>query len=175
MSLTRSGRRRPIATRSKVLTGLASGILDCMKARVSWLEGLKFEAMGDSARKVVIDAGDIMEGKAGPGPMEMVLMAAGACTASDIVYILQKMREKVTRLEVRLTADRSKIEPKVFTKLHCEYIVKGHSLKETSVRRALRLTQEKYCSVQIMLRRAGVLVTTSLSISEDAALHNSQS
>jgi len=146
-----------------------------MKAQVSWLEGLKFEAIGDSARKVVIDAGERMEGKAGPGPMEMVLMAAGACTASDMVYILQKMHEKVTRIEVRLTAERAKIEPKVFTRLHCEYIVKGNELKETSVRRALQLTQEKYCSVQIMLKHAGVVVTTSLSLSEDAVSRNSQS
>jgi putative redox protein len=88
--------------------------------------------------------------------MQATLLAAMGCTASDIVWILNKQRVPFARLEIDGEAERSKEHPKVLTKIHMHYRIYGNGIKESAVRRAIDLSTEKYCSVGIMLRRGGV-------------------
>ena len=88
-----------------------------------------------------------------PRPMEMVLLGTGGCTAYDVVVILKKSGQDVTACEVRLTAERASTDPKVFTKIHMHWTVRGRGLKRNIVESAVRLTHEKYCSATAMLQK----------------------
>ncbi len=126
-----------------------------MKAHLVHVEEMRFRARADETPEVLFDAG-AAESRKGPGPMQGVLLAAMACTASDIVLILRKERVAFTALEIEADAERAKDHPKVFTKIHLHYRIRGNGIKDATVRRAIDLSSEKYCSVGIMLRRAGV-------------------
>ncbi|NKI75647.1 OsmC family protein [Dickeya sp. CFBP 2040] len=128
-----------------------------MQARVKWVEGLTF--LGESASGHQL----LMDGNAGdkaPSPMEMVLMAAGGCSAIDVVSILQKGRHDVADCEVRLTSERREEAPRLFTAINLHFIVTGKGLNDKVVERAVSLSAEKYCSVALMLEKA-VKVTHS--------------
>jgi putative redox protein len=83
--------------------------------------------------------------------MEMVLVGTGGCTAYDVVVILKKSGQDVRGCEVKVTADRADTDPKVFTRIHMHFVVRGRSLKRNLVEHAIRLSHEKYCSASIML------------------------
>ena len=87
-------------------------------------------------------------------PMEMVLLGLGGCTAFDVVHILQKARQNVTNCNVEVKAERADTIPAVFTKIHVHYVVSGNRLSDNQVKRAVKLSAEKYCSVSIMLAEA---------------------
>jgi putative redox protein len=86
-----------------------------------------------------------------PRPMEMVLLGTGGCTAYDVMAILKKSGQDVTACEVRLTSERAEKDPKVFTRIHMHFQVRGRALKPNLVEQAIRLSHEKYCSASIML------------------------
>ena len=86
-----------------------------------------------------------------PRPMELVLAGAGGCSAFDVVMILKRGRQEVTGCEAKLSAERADTDPKVFTKIHFHFVVKGKGLKPEAVERAIKLSAEKYCSASIML------------------------
>ena len=86
-----------------------------------------------------------------PRPMEMVLLGTGGCTAYDVVVILRKSGQEVTGCEVKLSAERAATDPKVFTKVHMHWTVRGRALKRNLVEQAIRLSHEKYCSATAML------------------------
>jgi putative redox protein len=86
-----------------------------------------------------------------PRPMEVVLAGAGGCTAYDVVVILKKNGQDVTGCEVRLEAERAATDPKVFTRIHYHFTIRGRSLKRNLVEQAVRLTHEKYCSATAIL------------------------
>lgn len=86
-----------------------------------------------------------------PRPMEMVLAGSGGCTAYDVVVILKKSGQDVRGCEVKLSAERAATDPKVFTKVHMHFVVRGRSLKRNLVEQAIRLSHEKYCSATAML------------------------
>jgi len=88
-----------------------------------------------------------------PRPMEMVLAGTGGCTAYDVVVILKKSGQDVTGCEVKLTAERAATDPKVFTRIHMHWTVRGRGLKRNLVEHAVRLTHEKYCSATAMLSK----------------------
>jgi len=80
-----------------------------------------------------------------------VLAGTGGCTAYDVVVILKKSGQDVTGCEVKLTSERAETDPKVFTRIHMHFIVRGRALKRNLVEHAIRLSYEKYCSASIML------------------------
>ena len=86
-----------------------------------------------------------------PRPMEMVLLGTGACTAYDVVVILKKSGQDVTGCEVKLRSERAATDPKVFTRIHMHFVVRGRALKRNLVEHAIRLSHEKYCSASAML------------------------
>ncbi len=129
-----------------------------MKARVKWIENSTFVAQSGSGHSVVLDGPQEAGGQnLGVRPMEMVLMGLGGCTAFDVVDILKKKRERVSGCVVEIEAERAETTPKVFTKIHVRYIVTGKDIKEESVKRAVELSAEKYCSVSLMLGKTAAM------------------
>ena len=122
-----------------------------MKARVQWLDGRAFVGESGSGHAIVMDGAPEAGGRnIGVRPMEMLLLGLGGCTAFDIVMILERMREKVTGLDIALEADRATEDPKVFTHVKLIYKIKGRNLKPANVERAVTLSAEKYCSASAM-------------------------
>lgn len=123
-----------------------------MKARVQWLDGRAFVGESGSGHAVVMDGSPEAGGRnIGVRPMEMLLMGLGGCTAFDIVMILERMREKVTALDIELEAERATEDPKVFTHVKLIYKLRGRGLKPANVERAVKLSAEKYCSASLMI------------------------
>ncbi|MDN3575551.1 OsmC family protein [Chitinimonas viridis] len=123
-----------------------------MQARIKWIENVSFLAQSESGHSVLMDGAPAAGGKnLGFRPMEMLLMGTGGCTAFDVITILKKSRADVVDCEVELQAERADTEPKVFTRIHMHFIVKGRALKADQVKRAIDLSAEKYCSASIML------------------------
>jgi len=90
-------------------------------------------------------------GNAGPRPVEMLLVGQAGCTAMDVMSILQKKRQVVTRYEVSVTAEQRDAQPAVYTRADVLHVVEGPALDEAAVRRAIELSATKYCSVAAML------------------------
>ena len=140
-----------------------------MKARVALTEGMTFVAESGSGHAVVVDASPEVGGRdLGPRPMELVLMGTGACSAIDVVHILRKARQPIQGCVVEMDADRASEDPKVFTRIHIHYIVTGKGLAPAQVERAIRLSQDKYCSATAMMARTAQ-VTSDFEIRETAA------
>lgn len=124
-----------------------------MECSVRWTgEGMTFLAETGSNHVVAMDGAPDGGGRnLAPRPMEMVLVGTGGCTAYDVVVILKKSGQQVTGCEVRVTSERADTDPKVFTKIHMHFVVRGRALKKSMVEHAIRLSHEKYCSASIML------------------------
>jgi len=124
-----------------------------MECKVRWTgEGMSFVAETGSNHLVTMDGAPDGGGRnLAPRPMEMVLAGTGGCTAYDVVVILKKSGQDVTGCEVKLTAERATTDPKVFTKIHMHWTVRGRGLKRNIVENAVKLTHEKYCSATAML------------------------
>ncbi|HCK4401779.1 OsmC family protein [Pseudomonas aeruginosa] len=138
-----------------------------MKARIQWAGEAMFLGESGSGHVVVMDGPPDHGGRnLGVRPMEMVLIGLGGCTNFDVVSILKKARQPVESCEAFLEAEKADEEPKVFTKIHVHFVVKGRGLKEAQVKRAVELSAEKYCSASIMLGRGGVEITHDYEIVE---------
>ena len=126
-----------------------------MECTVRWSgEGMSFLAETGSNHLVTMDGAPDGGGRnLAPRPMEMVLAGTGGCTAYDVVVILKKSGQDVTGCEVKLSAERAATDPKVFTKIHMHWTVRGRGLKRNLVEHAVRLTHEKYCSATAMLSK----------------------
>ena len=136
-----------------------------MKARIKWVEDATFLGEAGSGHAVVMDGPPDMGGRnLGVRPMEMLLLGMGGCTNFDVVHILKKQRQDVTDCVAELEAERAESEPKVFTKIHVHFVVKGNNLNENKVAKAVELSAEKYCSASIMLGNAGVAISHDFEI-----------
>jgi putative redox protein len=125
-----------------------------MRARVKWLDHMSFVGESGSGHSVVMDGAPESGGRdLGVRPMEMLLLGLGGCASFDVVMILQKARQNITNCEVEVSAERADTEPKVFTKIHLQFLVEGNDLSEKRVARAVSLSAEKYCSASKMLEK----------------------
>jgi len=128
-----------------------------MKARVKWVEDRTFVGESGSGHKLVFGTASGEGAKPGPSPMELVLIGTGGCSAYDVVHILEKGREAVEDVVVELDADRAETEPRVFTRVHMHFIVKGRNLAPEKVRRAIDLSIGKYCSASAMIAKTAAI------------------
>ncbi|MDW6025815.1 OsmC family protein [Mesorhizobium sp. BAC0120] len=129
-----------------------------MKARIKWVEDRTFVGQSGSGHKLVFGTAHGTEGATpGPSPMELVLMGTGGCSAFDVVHILEKGRESVDDCVVELDAERAEKDPKVFTRIHMHFVVKGRGLAPGKVQRAIELSIEKYCSASAMLAKTAAI------------------
>jgi putative redox protein len=104
---------------------------------------------------------DDAAGCTGPKPIELVAVALAGCTAFDVITILrQKYRQKVSGYEVRVQADEAERPPRVFTSIRIHHEITGCSVDPAAVEEAIRLSEEKYCSVGAMLKQGARLQTT---------------
>lgn len=125
-----------------------------MECSVKWTgnAGMSFLAETGSGHLVAMDGAPEAGGRnLAPRPMELLLAGTGGCTAFDVVMILKKGRQQISDCQVTLSATRAENDPKVFTKIHFVFTVKGKNLKRETVLRAIELSKDKYCSASIML------------------------
>lgn len=129
-----------------------------MKARVKWVEAMRFVGGSGSGHGVIMDASATPEGETtlGPSPMEMILLGMGGCTVYDVVAILQKMRQPVEDVVVELEAERADEPPKVFTKIHAKFTVVG-DVPRNKAEEAVALSADKYCSASRMLAHTATI------------------
>jgi len=143
-----------------------------MECTVRWTgsSGMSFLAETGSGHILAMDGA--VEGgghNLAPRPMEVMLAGAGGCTAYDVVVILRKSRQDIRGCDVTLTSERAEQEPKVFTKIHFHFTLRGRDLKPNLVERAIKLSHDKYCSASIMLEKTAV-ITHSFEIVDDLTL-----
>src|SRR2546421_6323487 len=124
-----------------------------MECAVRW-SGKEMTLLAETASNHLV----AMEGAAdgggrtlAPRPMEMVLVGTGGCTAYDVVVILKKSGQDVRGCEVKVTSERAPTDPKVFTKIHLHFVVRGRGLNRNPVGQASRLSPQSYCSASMML------------------------
>lgn len=124
-------------------------------ALVKHIKGVTFLGKSDSNHWVTMDGPESFGGSdAGTRPKELLLIALGGCTGSDVITILQKKKIKIDNFEMNISADVADEHPQVFTKINVEYVFYGKDIQEKDVERAIELSQTKYCSVTHMLNKA---------------------
>jgi putative redox protein len=139
-------------------------------ALVKQVQGITLAGNTDSNHWVMMDGPSEFGGSnAGTRPKELLLLALGGCTASDVISILLKKRVLLEGFEIHVTADQRDEHPQVFTRIHLEYVVRGSDIRPQDVERAIELSESKYCSVSAMLRPA-VPITWSYRIEPSRAV-----
>ena len=125
------------------------------EATVRWAGKMTFIGKAGTNHLVPMDTSPEFDGdSSATKPLELLLIALGGCTGMDIVPLFKKMRQDVTAVELNITAERSEEHPRVYTRIDLEYVVTGKALEEEKVKRAIELSQEKYCSVSAILKKA---------------------
>lgn len=100
-------------------------------------------------------------GGTGPKPIELVAVGLAGCTAFDVITILrQKYHQKVTGYEVRVEADQAERPPQVFTAVPVRHMITGYDLEPAAIEEAIRLSEEKYCSVRTIVKHTAAFKTT---------------
>src|SRR5215470_17105445 len=127
-----------------------------IKATTVWSDGERFIGSASSGHALVMDAG---KEKTANSPMELVLIALCGCTASDVIGILRKKRERFTSLEVNAQAERASGYPAVYTEIKLTYRVRG-KVSQKAMEDAVKLSKEKYCSVSAMLEKTARITYT---------------
>jgi putative redox protein len=120
-----------------------------INATATWTDYDRFLGQASSGHALVVDAG---QNKTASSPVELVLIGLCSCTAYDVVSILRKKREPFTGVEVSAEGERVTEQPAVFTNIRLIYRVKGR-VSRKAVEDAVRLSEEKYCSVAAMLNK----------------------
>ena len=128
--------------------------------QVTWVDGLQFVAES-AGHSIVVDGAPGFGSDTGMPPMRLLLLGAAGCSAMDMIHILKnRMRKPVTGLKVKVQADQAEEHPKVYTRIEFKYLVRGRGLKEKDVRRAIDLSNTKFCSAAIMLGKTAEIVTS---------------
>ena len=129
-----------------------------MKVRAKWVEGVSFVGESGTGHAVVIDGAPEYGGRnLGMRPMEMVLLGTGGCSAYDVIVILKKSGQEINGCSVELKAERAESDPKIFTRIHMHFVLRGKNLKTSIVESAIKLSHQKYCSASIMLGKTAVI------------------
>ena len=132
-----------------------------MKAKVKWVQDVMFLGESGSGHSVVMDGAPDAGGRnVGFRPMEMMLLGLAGCSAFDVVLILKRSREDITDCVVDVDGDRADTDPKVFTHVRMHYVVTGRNLDPKKVERAVKLSEEKYCSASAMFGKTATLTHT---------------
>lgn len=125
------------------------------QAVVKQVNGVTFIGKSDSNHWIAMDGTEKFGGSdAGTRPKELLMIALGGCSGSDVTSILSKKKIKVERFEINITAEVAEEHPQVFTKMILEYVFYGKNLPTKDIERAIELSLTKYCSVTAMLQKA---------------------
>ena len=136
------------------------------KAIVKHIKGVTFMGKADSNHWIPLDGPEQFGGSdAGTRPKELILIALGGCTGSDVASILIKKRVPFTNFYMNLEAEVAEEHPQVYTKINLEYVFEGKGIKKEDIEKAIDISLTKYCSVTAMLQKA-VEITHSYRIVE---------
>lgn len=127
-----------------------------VEAGINWVDGERFVGSASSGHSIVIDSDRVRN--TASGPMELVLLGLCACTATDVVSILRKKREPFSSLEVHAQAERAPQPPAVYTAIKLIFKVSG-PVSVKAVEDAVKLSEQKYCSVSAMLKSTAKMTT----------------
>ena len=117
------------------------------------VKGLAFSGLTDSGHWLMMDTKEGVGGLEGAvSPMEMFLQAILGCTGMDVVSILKKMNVRYTSFEVHEEHERAQEHPKVYTRIGLTYRLEGEGIDTEKVKKAVRLSMERYCSVTAMAK-----------------------
>lgn len=133
------------------------------QVKVNWLENMAFEAEVNG-HKIIIDAAETVGGKnRGPRPKPLMLVALAGCTGMDVVSILKKMRVEVEAFNVVVEGDLTEVHPKQFSQMRIIYEFKGNYLPMDKLEKAVNLSEERYCGVSALYKKA-IGITTEIRI-----------
>ncbi len=136
------------------------------QAVVKHIKGVTFMGKADSNHWVSMDGPEEFGGNnAAIRPKELLLLALGGCTGSDVAVILKKKKINIDGFDIFLTAEVQETHPQVYTKINVEYVFYGNEIPSEAVERAIELSQKTYCSVTAMLQKS-VEITHSVRIEE---------
>ena len=124
-----------------------------MKVYLKQVDNFSLAAKAESNHWLAIDE-RVEDGGNGAatGPMELMLISVASCSAMDVISILKKRRVVNILLEIEVEGDRRDEHPRIYTNIHLKYIVTGKDIKEKDVARAIRLSEDKYCSAIAMVK-----------------------
>jgi putative redox protein len=120
--------------------------------------GMRFDVETASGQHLILDT--LNQDTSSSSPMELLLAALAGCSGISMLSILHKKRQDITSYTLHVYGKQAETYPHVFTEIRVEHILTGHALQEAAVQRALQLTEERYCSVSIMLSKATALTQT---------------
>ena len=141
---------------------------------VQQVQGITFAARADSGHWVMMDGGPTFGGSnAASTPKELLLLALGGCTGSDVIPILKKKGTPVERFEIRLSGTVRDEHPQIFTDIHIEYVFEGTNIDPQDVERAIELSTTKYCSISAMLHPT-VRITHSYRIESPRSVRTTE-
>ncbi|MDX1700888.1 MAG: OsmC family protein [Melioribacteraceae bacterium] len=125
------------------------------KAVVKQIEGITFVGKTDSNHWITTDGPESFGGSnAGIRPKELLLISLAGCTGADVSAILQKKKVVLDSFKINISAESTDTHPKVYTKIHLEYVFSGDEIKEKDIERAIELSQNTYCGVTAMLSKS---------------------
>jgi len=137
------------------------------KAKVTLVEGMQFVGIADSGHAVTMDAHtSVGGGNTASRPMELLLMAFGGCSGMDVISILRKKKQDVTKFELNVDGKMAEDYPHSYTDIHIEYLITGENISEDAVKRAIELSLGKYCSVGATLGKAANITNSYKIIQE---------
>lgn len=137
---------------------------DWTEIQANWKGEMGF--VGKNSTGGTVQMGTV-DGKPGVSPMQMLLLGMAGCTGSDVVHMLSRMKEDLTDLSIKVKALRAESHPKVYRDIVVEYSFTGNNLSEKSVQRAIELSEEKFCSVSVMLGKTAKITSIYEIINED--------
>lgn len=129
----------------------------CKDVIVEWQGDLAFLGRNESGGSVQMGT---LDGVPGIGPMEMLLLGVAGCTGIDVVSTLKKQRQPLQELKIKVRGRRADDHPRVYKEIEIVYLLWGHGLDPAAVERAIRLSDEKYCSASAMMRSTAKVRTT---------------
>lgn len=154
----REGRAVRVAAGERIVIATPEGRQAADFSRIKWVEDRTFIGESGSGHKLVLGTALGSESRTpGPSPIELVLIGTGGCSAFDVVHILEKGREAIEECVVEFDGERAEQDPKVFTRIHMHFVVKGRGLASSKVERAVGLSVEKYCSASAMLAKTATI------------------
>ena len=132
-----------------------------LSTKMKWGGGLKFEGVSEFGHKIVTDVGKQSGGEeAGYKPTELLLFGLAGCAGIDVVRILEKQRQKLTSLEIEMTAHNNDDYPRNFHTIEVKFIARGEDLNPDKVAKAIELSEEKYCIVSQTIQSEAKVITS---------------
>lgn len=135
-----------------------------VSAKLQWVEGLKFSVQVGEGRKIELNSAEQMTEAF--TPMELFLVALAGCTSMDLQWILTRERQEIEGLEISIQGTRREVDPRYYEKIDLHFLVRGKHVRRDAVERAIRLSQDEYCSVKAMLKDS-VKVNITYTIAGD--------